>query len=110
MVITENVLLLDHVEPDQFFTEEPPKLAKYATNIQTIGTVEGWNHSESLCQNYIINGFANSLYIIYSMKRTIKELWKSLDRKYKMEDTKAKKKFIVGRFLDYKIVIFQDCD
>ena len=35
--------------------------------------------------------------------KTSKELWESLDRKYKFEDTGAKK-FIVGRFLDYKMV------
>ena len=36
-------------------------------------------------------------------KKTAKELWESLDRKYKTEDAEAKK-FFVGRFLDYKIV------
>ncbi|XXG88059.1 hypothetical protein AAC387_Pa12g0324 [Persea americana] len=32
-----------------------------------------------------------------------KELWDSLDKKYKTEDAKIKK-FVVGRFLDYKMV------
>ncbi|KAL2542001.1 Uncharacterized protein Adt_02979 [Abeliophyllum distichum] len=32
-----------------------------------------------------------------------KELWESLDRKYKTEDAGAKK-FIVGLFVDYKMV------
>ena len=36
-------------------------------------------------------------------KKTTKELWKSLDHKYKTEDSGAKK-FVMGRFLDYKIV------
>lgn len=38
-----------------------------------------------------------------SMKKTTKELWEFLDQKYEMEDIGAKK-FIIGWFLDYKIV------
>ncbi|GJR75334.1 hypothetical protein Tco_0087699 [Tanacetum coccineum] len=34
---------------------------------------------------------------------TAKELWESLERKYKTEDTSTKK-FVVARFLDYKMV------
>ena len=40
--------------------------------------------------------------IHYAIKTT-KELWESLDRKYKIEDVEAKK-FVVGRFLDFKMV------
>ena len=32
-----------------------------------------------------------------------RELWESLDRKYKTEDA-GMKKFVVGRFFDYKMV------
>ena len=45
----------------------------------------------------------DSLYNMYSDKKTTKELWESLDRKYKTKNVKAKK-FVVGRFLDYKMV------
>ncbi|GKF24277.1 hypothetical protein Tco_0076599 [Tanacetum coccineum] len=34
---------------------------------------------------------------------TAKELWESLERKYKTEDA-GTKKFVVARFLDYKMV------
>ena len=40
---------------------------------------------------------------MYTDKKTTKELWESLDQKYKTEDAGAKK-FVVGRFLDYKMV------
>ncbi|KAL2491872.1 zinc knuckle (CCHC-type) family protein [Abeliophyllum distichum] len=50
-----------------------------------------------------MNGLADSLYNVYSTMKTAKELWESLDRKYKTEDAGAKK-FIIGRFLDYKMV------
>ncbi|RVW46387.1 Retrovirus-related Pol polyprotein from transposon TNT 1-94 [Vitis vinifera] len=39
----------------------------------------------------------------HDIQKTAKELWESLDRKYKTEDAGAKK-FVVGRFLDYKMV------
>ena len=40
---------------------------------------------------------------MYSDKKTTKELWESLDQKYKTKNARAKK-FVVGRFLDYKMV------
>ena len=40
---------------------------------------------------------------MYSPIKTARELWESLDRKYKTEDA-GMKKFVVGRFLDYKMV------
>ena len=50
-----------------------------------------------------MNGLSDSLYNVYIGKKTTKELWESLDRKYKTEDA-GTKKFVVGRFLDYKMV------
>ncbi|KAL2491246.1 Uncharacterized protein Adt_26874 [Abeliophyllum distichum] len=72
-------------------------------DIQAVSAVEAWNHSDFLCRNYVMNGLADSLYNVYSSMKTTKELWESLDRKYKTEDVGAKK-FIVGLFLDYKMV------
>ncbi|KAK3040689.1 hypothetical protein RJ639_028385 [Escallonia herrerae] len=53
--------------------------------------------------NYILNGLDNALYNIYSPMVNAKALWKSLERKYKTEDV-GSKKFIVGKFLDFKMV------
>ena len=50
-----------------------------------------------------MNRLVDSLCNVYSDKRTTKELWESLDQKYKTKDVGAKK-FVVGRFLDYKMV------
>ena len=50
----------------------------------------------------MLNCLADSLYNVYSTKPTVKALWESLDHKYKTEDAGAKK-WIVGRFLDYKM-------
>ena len=42
-----------------------------------------------------MNGLVDSLYNVYTDKKTTKELWESLDEKNKIEDVGAKK-FIVG--------------
>lgn len=39
---------------------------------------------------------------MYCKTKTAKELWESLERKYKTEDA-GTKKFVVARFLDYKM-------
>ena len=56
-----------------------------------------------LCKNYILNGLENTLYNVYSPIPTAKELWESLKKKYKTEDA-GLKKFVVARFLEYKMI------
>ena len=87
----------------RFLTEEAPKLKEDERDIQVISAVDAWKHSDFLCRNYVMNALTDSLYNVYTDKKTAKELWESLDRKYKTEDVGAKK-FVVGRFLDYKMV------
>ncbi|XP_073057051.1 uncharacterized protein [Primulina eburnea] len=87
----------------RFLTEDAPKLNEGEGDVESVSAVEAWNHSDFLCRNYVLNGLANSLYNVFCEKKTAKELWESLDRKYKTEDAGAKK-FLVGRFLDFKMV------
>ena len=87
----------------RFLTEEPPKLSEGETDMQMVNAVDAWKHSDFLCRNYVMNGLHDSLYNVYCAIKTAKELWESLDRKYKTEDAGAKK-FVVGRFLDFKMV------
>ena len=42
-------------------------------------------------------------YNFFHKKEMAKALWESLDQKYKTENARMKK-FIIGRFLDYKMV------
>ena len=56
-----------------------------------------------LGRNYVLNGLENTFYNVYSPLKTAKELWDSLDKKYKTEDV-GLKKLIVGKFLDFKMV------
>ncbi|KAM7484120.1 hypothetical protein LguiA_000129 [Lonicera macranthoides] len=87
----------------RFLTEERPKLKEGEQDVQAVSAVDAWNHADYLARNTIMNGLADSLYNVYIEKKTAKELWEALDHKYKIEDAGAKK-FIVGRFLDFKMV------
>ena len=87
----------------RFLTEDAPKLKKDEHDIQVIGVIDSWKHSNFLCKNYVLNGLNESLYNVYCTKSSTKELWEYLDHKYKTEDVGAKK-FIIGRFHDFKMV------
>nr|GEZ33495.1 Pol polyprotein [Tanacetum cinerariifolium] len=81
---------------------EPP-VEGQSSNAQAVKAVEAWKHSDFLCHNYVLNGLIDPLYNVYCKTPTAKELWESLERKYKTEDA-GTKKFVVARFLDYKMV------
>ncbi|KAL5559487.1 hypothetical protein UlMin_035698 [Ulmus minor] len=69
---------------------EKPEKFNDEHDIQAVSAVDAWKHSDFLCQNYVLNGLTDSLYNVYSDKKTAKELWESLDRKYKSEDAGSK--------------------
>ena len=50
-----------------------------------------------------MNGLDNTLYNVYGPLKTAKELWDSLDKKYRAEDA-GLKKFVVARLLEYKMI------
>ncbi|GJR87318.1 retrovirus-related pol polyprotein from transposon TNT 1-94 [Tanacetum coccineum] len=72
---------------------EPPTEGQ-PSNAQAVQAVEAWKHSDFLCHNYVLNGLVDSLYNVYCKTTTAKELWESLERKYKTEDASTKK-FVV---------------
>ena len=72
-------------------------------DVNVIAAVEAWKNADFLCRNYILNGLDNVLYNVYCTIETSKELWESLEKKYKTEDA-GSKKFVVGKFLEYKMV------
>ena len=71
--------------------------------MQVMNVVDAWKYFDFLCKNYVMNGLLDSLYNVYNTIKTTKELWESLDQKYKIEDARTKK-FVVGRFFDFKMV------
>ncbi|GJT74860.1 retrovirus-related pol polyprotein from transposon TNT 1-94 [Tanacetum coccineum] len=72
---------------------EPPAEGQ-SSNAQAVQAVEAWKHSDFLCHNYVLNGLIDPLYNVYCKTTTAKELWESLERKYKTEDA-GTKKFVV---------------
>ncbi|KAK3024747.1 hypothetical protein RJ639_043690 [Escallonia herrerae] len=86
----------------RFLQEDAPDLGENPDR-QTVAAVDAWKHSNFLCKNYILNGLDNALYNVYSPMVNAKALWESLERKYKTEDA-GSKKFIVSKFLDFKMV------
>ncbi|KAK3036155.1 hypothetical protein RJ639_029892 [Escallonia herrerae] len=86
----------------RFLQEDAPDLGENPDR-KTVAAVDAWKHSDFLCKNYILNGLDNALYKVYSPMVNAKALWESLERKYKTEDA-GSKKFVVGKFLDFKMV------
>ncbi|XP_070044948.1 uncharacterized protein [Nicotiana tomentosiformis] len=56
-----------------------------------------------LCKGYILSALEDDLYNVYGAMKTSKELWDALEKKYKTEDA-CLKKFVVVKFLDYKMI------
>ncbi|KAH0653041.1 hypothetical protein KY289_030719 [Solanum tuberosum] len=83
--------------------ESVPELADSTPKGEHIMVIEAWKHSDFLCKNYILNGLDDDLYIVYSNMKTCKDLWDALEKKYKTENARLKK-FIVAKFLDFKMV------
>ena len=65
----------------RFLTEKSPKLSEGETDMQVVNVVDAWKHSDFLYRNYVMNGIHDSLYNVYCVIKTAKELWESLDRK-----------------------------
>ncbi|XP_074347537.1 uncharacterized protein LOC141686398 [Apium graveolens] len=84
----------------RFLTDDAPKMKEDESDVQLVSAVQAWNHSDFLCRNYIMNFLSDSLYKVYSVLKTSKALWDSLDRKYRTEDA-GTKKFIVARLLEF---------
>ncbi|GAA0141682.1 hypothetical protein LIER_02770 [Lithospermum erythrorhizon] len=62
-----------------------------------------WKHSDYLNRNYILSYLSDDLVDVYRTLNTVKVVWDALEYKYKTQDPGAKK-FIVDRFLDFKMV------
>jgi hypothetical protein len=56
-----------------------------------------------LCANYTLNGLDNILYDMYSLIKSENALWEFWTKSTRMK-MPTWKKFIVGKFLDFKIV------
>ena len=75
----------------KFLRADAPVCSENEVDRQVVVAVDAWKHSDFLSKNYILNGLDNTLYNVYSPIKTARELWESLDRKYKTEDAEMKK-------------------
>ena len=81
-------------------SEDAPVVAENEKDNQKRQALDQWKNADYLAKNYVLNALDDSLYSVFNEAESAKELWKSLDKKYKIEGA-GPKKFIVGRFLDY---------
>ncbi|PHT57724.1 hypothetical protein CQW23_00087 [Capsicum baccatum] len=70
----------------RFTSEDAPEVPEGTSDKDRFVIVEAWKHSDFLCRNYILSGLQDDLYNVYSGTKTAKELWETLERKYKTED------------------------
>ncbi|XP_069144427.1 uncharacterized protein [Solanum lycopersicum] len=70
---------------------------------EKIMIIEAWKQADFLYKGYILSSLEDDLYNFYSAITTSKELRDALEKKYKIEDA-CLKKFVVAKFLDYKMV------
>ncbi|XP_076959538.1 uncharacterized protein LOC143635645 [Bidens hawaiensis] len=99
---TKDVVLPHRFESCEVSKRVSPQLGEDA-DTHALAALDAWKHCEYMCRNYVLSGLANELYNVYCKMTTAKELWESLERKYKTEDA-GTKKFVVAQFLDFKMV------
>ncbi|XP_070024877.1 uncharacterized protein [Nicotiana sylvestris] len=87
----------------RFIQEDVPVVPEGTPENECFLVTEAWKHSDFLCKNYISSGLEDSLYNVYSVMKTSKELWNALEKKYKTEDV-GLKKFVAAKFLDFKMI------
>nr|XP_009798319.1 PREDICTED: uncharacterized protein LOC104244566 [Nicotiana sylvestris] len=87
----------------KFTSEEPSVPAADMPDNEKFMVVEAWKQTNFLCKGYILSALEDDLYNVYSALNTSKELWDALEKKYKIEDAFLKK-FMVAKFLDYKMI------
>ncbi|KAK9724038.1 hypothetical protein RND81_05G043600 [Saponaria officinalis] len=65
-----------------------------------------WENDDYICRGHILNGMSDSLFDIYQNVESARDLWNQLESKYMDEDASSKK-FLVGNFMNYKMVDFR---
>ncbi|CAM8903039.1 unnamed protein product [Rhodiola kirilowii] len=87
----------------RYLTDDTPTVSNEEDDPQVLLTFNTWKDGDYMCRNHVLNSLSDTLYKVYCIKSSAKELWESLDRKYRTEDA-GSKKYIVGRFLEFKMV------
>ena len=85
----------------RFLVEDPPVVQEGTA--WDVAAVEAWKHSDYLSRNSVLSYLSDELFNVYQPLTTAKAVWNALEHKYKTHDA-GTKKFVVGRFLDFKMV------
>ncbi|CAM8953854.1 unnamed protein product [Rhodiola kirilowii] len=70
-----------------YLTEDTPRVAENESDNQVLMAYNAWKDAEYLCRNYVLNSLNDVMYKVYYTKSSAKELWESLDWKYRTENT-----------------------
>lgn len=98
-MFAKDVVLSDNIESGEILGRGS-SYDQWWCDLQKLTT---WKHNDFV-QKYILSGLDNTLYNIYNPINFVKELWESFDKKkYKLEDVSSKK-FVVDKFLDFKMI------
>ena len=62
-----------------------------------------WEEDELICRGHILNTLSDCLYDLYTSMNSPKEIWNTLEVKYKTEKI-GTNKFIIQKYFDYKIL------
>ncbi|XP_073033878.1 uncharacterized protein [Primulina eburnea] len=62
-----------------------------------------WENDDEICREHILNAMCDSLFDVYHMIPTAKELWDKVEERYMQEDSSSKK-FLVSTFLNFKMI------
>ncbi|KAK9734016.1 hypothetical protein RND81_04G108700 [Saponaria officinalis] len=62
-----------------------------------------WENDDYIYRGHILNGMSDSLFDIYQNVESARDLWNQLESKYMDEDASSKN-FLVGNFMNYKMV------
>ncbi|KAL6575258.1 hypothetical protein OROMI_012543 [Orobanche minor] len=89
-----------------YLKDDPPVVSETETDRTKHFAYDQWCNGDFMCRNTILNGLIDSLYNVYSQIKTSKELWNSLEKKYKTDDAGAKK-FVIGRYLDFQMTDYK---
>lgn len=65
-----------------------------------------WDHGDYVYRGYIQNRLVDQPYNVYSEVATSKALWDALNKKYKSFNV-GSGKYVVAKFLDYKMVNYR---
>ncbi|OVA14966.1 hypothetical protein BVC80_65g4 [Macleaya cordata] len=57
---------------------------------------------EFLCRGHILNALSSPIYTAHRHIQTAKELWTTLQEKYRIEEV-SNQKFLIGNFMSFKI-------